>query len=155
MVGEVCSEDPREERLPCKRTSHCFCLFPAADAAPKALSCGSETEEESRGPGWWHPRGQRGGGTLAQATISLHHKHGTKSISYVLNRLLPAPSPAKLKQEEPSLLFLESLRTIWLQADWSPKYFAGDSLTSFSNSESQKWGPLPQKPTPFLKKTPF
>lgn len=54
MVGEVCSEDPREERLPCKRTSHCFCLFPAADVVPKALSCGSETEEESRGPGWWH-----------------------------------------------------------------------------------------------------
>lgn len=110
-MGEVCSEDPREKRLPCKHTSHCFCLFPAADAALKALSCGSETEEESRGTGWWHPRGQRGRGTL-NATISLHYKHGMKYISYVLNWLLPAPSPARLKQEEPSLLFLESLRTI-------------------------------------------
>ena len=55
MEGEVCSEDPGEERLPGKCTSHCFCLSPAADAAPKGLSYGSETEEKSRGAGWWHP----------------------------------------------------------------------------------------------------
>lgn len=62
IVGEVQVPKILGKKAGCKRTSHCFCLFPAADAAPKALSCGSETEEESRGTGCSGIHEGRGGG---------------------------------------------------------------------------------------------
>ena len=82
-----------------------------------------------RGYWGWHPRGGggRGGGTLAQAVISSHWQHGVETHFICPKPAAPSPEPCKAQASRVFTAFLEPFRKIWLEADCSPKYFAGAS----------------------------
>lgn len=105
-VGEGCPADPGEEGMLHKRT-YCFSLKNVEPIATGLKASGCVTEEESGGTGGdiHVEEGGGEGGPWHRLSSPLTASMGSTSTSYVLNRLLPALSSARLTQVGSSLLF--------------------------------------------------